>query len=1276
MASTRNGRSARHTTAAVAFTQVELLVVIGIIAMLAAVLLPSAESARSDDKPGRGAAAQARHVGQTVSAVSQPKVRSSPTASVLNDLRMTTSATMPTAHVNASVAVTGPPNDLCTDAIHVAVPSSTAGTTVDATIDVGFPSPCGDDDGIFAPGVWYSVTGTGHTMSATTCNAATNYDSQLTVYCPNCATPQCVTGNDDACGPSPGYQSRVTWCSQLGQTYFILVHGYDVLDVGPFQLDVSTNGVACSPPVDCQPPSPCDLTCGPNQIPENEANCGLPNDTINGGCNSTPNVFLPIACGESYCGTAAFNGSARDTDWYKLVLAAPTTVTWTVSAEFAFLAGVVETAGVDSCLGVSGFRAFDFGSACETVSVISNLPAGTWYLFVAPDFAGPVVPCGRIYRAALTCEDEPETSCCLPDGTCRSEVTPSDCRQAGGVPLGPTSGCQGDHNSDGIDDACFAEPCAQCGPGQHWIHNPPCPPGGTGSDTLPSGAVAGIDLNDDCIADVNFVVGGPVTIRKRGPFDDSGQYPGLRPVDGHLDVIDTEIVAMTLTGGGVTLVAGAGLGATPLLPSRGTVAEQGGNPALADSFFDVFFEIEYAPGQYAYNRTAVRVQTVIECLPPDGIYAHVTGCLPLFTSPHPGQGTFVGNLVSANHFTYPGCCFGDQCHELPTQVCEGEGGKVVPSCLGDADDNGVDDACEQGACCIPSCGPGGVCPAIENCQGNPTCYCFRIAEDGGNCASDFFCNEHLNCPNGNSDCPPGEVCYVETCCTVPTCGPAECETPSTAAPLDPNTGPTAGGGPSEVSGNPNPVSECVETTRVRCENLGGVFQGAHTVCTPETCAPGAVEIDRFPNTTAQMDLQLPDGTSYLIDLSGPTTVHVFFEGPVEGMADDDNGNNLDEVRTEMVDMQLTGLSPVGPVLVRLHPTKPSRGIIEETVDTQTGRLDVPPFAPNGTANSFFDVFFEIHVQGLVFHTQEPKRMSSVITHKPPAPGDTYENPDKIPLLDEFGNETGITIGAGSHTPNPKCGSPGTGDCYAPHESPFCNNERCCECVCAEVPACCEEGWTLNCAELARLICVQPTVVKWESVVTHTGPAPPNGPVGPVALEILATGFSEPRSAVSTIVVTFDHPIDPDSADADNVNLCGRNLDGPLDLSGIAISVGLSPDNTKMEIKFDPGLPNYARYSISLKGLRGRCGGLVKAGTGGLSRVFTALQGDYTNDRRVNATDLGGVRNLVPTNPINPATLNEVRGDPNSSGNINATDLGLIRGRVGQDAREIPDPVCP
>ena len=86
--------------------------------------------------------------------------------------------------ITAGTAKAQPANDLCTDAIGpLAVPSTTAGTTIAATIDIVAPF-C--ETAVTSPGVWYTVIGTGNTMTVSTCNDAT-YDNKISVYCGDCA---------------------------------------------------------------------------------------------------------------------------------------------------------------------------------------------------------------------------------------------------------------------------------------------------------------------------------------------------------------------------------------------------------------------------------------------------------------------------------------------------------------------------------------------------------------------------------------------------------------------------------------------------------------------------------------------------------------------------------------------------------------------------------------------------------------------------------------------------------------------------------------------------------------------------------------------------------------------------------------------------------------------------------------------------------------------------------------------------------------------------------
>lgn len=442
-------------------------------------------------------------------------------------------------------------------------------------------------------------------------------------------------------------------------------------------------------------------------------------------------------------------------------------------------------------------------------------------------------------------------SCCLPLGGC-TNLPLADCEGQGGAALPAGSTCQGDNDGDGIDDACYAPPCVQCGPGPHWIDVPGCPPGGSGQDTLPSGAVLGIDTNFDCIADTNVIAGGPATIRKLGNFDDATFFPGTRPIDGHLDVIDTEIIGMSLTGGGVTLRAGTMSGsAQPLQASRGVVAEQPSNPNLADSFFDVFFEIEISPGTYGYNHAPIRVAQTIDCMPPKGNYYHLGGCVPLYSSPIPGAGVLIGNLVQANHFTYPSCCSsafpGGCANNIPVSQCQGT---PVPNCLGDNNANGVDDACDPqctrdpttptgcSELCPPPVGANDQClPVSAGCNphqagscGVLTCECqdptvCHLVSD----ATGYHCEG--GCPN-----PPGGTCTLLG--TGAFDNPMRCDCVGS-----PGCVPNADASDCEPAACPNPA---VETCHKKCVKIDADGNVEVTDCECEPANDCHVEIHQGP----------------------------------------------------------------------------------------------------------------------------------------------------------------------------------------------------------------------------------------------------------------------------------------------------------------------------------------------------------------------------------------------------------------------------------------------
>ena len=137
--------------------------------------------------------------------------------------------------VTCVTPITPPANDECTNAIAVTCGSSTAGTTIDATVGTDPIALCGTAPS--APGVWYSITGTGADLTVSTCGSSTPYDTKLNVYSGSCGSLTCIGGNDDDSG-CPSYTSSFTFTSTNGTDYLIMVNGYGGV-TGDFDLQVT-----------------------------------------------------------------------------------------------------------------------------------------------------------------------------------------------------------------------------------------------------------------------------------------------------------------------------------------------------------------------------------------------------------------------------------------------------------------------------------------------------------------------------------------------------------------------------------------------------------------------------------------------------------------------------------------------------------------------------------------------------------------------------------------------------------------------------------------------------------------------------------------------------------------------------------------------------------------------------------------------------------------------------------------------------------------------------
>lgn len=274
---------------------------------------------------------------------------------------------------------------------------------------------------------------------------------------------------------------------------------------------------------------------------------------------------------------------------------------------------------------------------------------------------------------------QPQSNCCFTtdvdgdrDLDCVNAPTREHCLAEGGVMFFPTDVCvpapghapkfgdycvPKDQQQHKLID-CPANPppsgpwdcCGACLPGANWVDT--CAPGDDSLD--PTWAEVGLDTNLDGVVDQSLLMSGPMTVRRGAPA---------------AGIIQTEIISMSLTGGGVTLRAGTQtIGINPAVqPTTGRVTEQVTNNTLADSFFDVFFEIDLGGGQKLYNQTALRVAGVIQCVPPSAAFRKV-GNQPVSLFAAPSGGSEVARVVDVKHFTDPNppgtgaCC-------LPNNGC-------------------------------------------------------------------------------------------------------------------------------------------------------------------------------------------------------------------------------------------------------------------------------------------------------------------------------------------------------------------------------------------------------------------------------------------------------------------------------------------------------------------------------------------------------------------------------------------------------------------------------
>ena len=282
------------------------------------------------------------------------------------------------------------------------------------------------------------------------------YDTKIWVYDGTCATGYVVACNDDYYSD---YVSAIFNLSVLtGHTYYIVVDGYGG-DCGDYVITVSEHQI-------------CDVVCPTGGIPEGEPDCGTDYvDNYNGGCNSNPVVFQDINCNTTICGTSGtylYTGlNYRDTDWFRLVITAPTTLTWKAVAEFP-LQTLLLDAGTENC---SDYTTLDYRQVnpCDTATIVWDVQPGVYWLWVGPSVYDSY-PCPLEFVMMVECEEATTGACC-------NDFDPYDCQL-----LTPTDCANlADHTFQGLGTNCGPpNPCLPAPPndectGAIAVTAPDCP---------------------------------------------------------------------------------------------------------------------------------------------------------------------------------------------------------------------------------------------------------------------------------------------------------------------------------------------------------------------------------------------------------------------------------------------------------------------------------------------------------------------------------------------------------------------------------------------------------------------------------------------------------------------------------------------------------------------------------------------------------------------------------------------------------------------------------
>ncbi|MEK6644414.1 MAG: hypothetical protein AABZ08_10945 [Planctomycetota bacterium] len=220
--------------------------------------------------------------------------------------------------------------------------------------------------------------------------------------------------------------------------FFDPIRADDCVNPVEYRLQVS-NVAAC---FTCNVACPGGSTPDPEMLPVPP--CFNYVDQVNAGCSAfsvADQVFIPIACGQTYCGTSAtyqvgepcgpttcppgetcvsgicqgpLGNIKRDNDWYRIQITQPMRLSWTVNSTFPATLQIIQSPS-NNCLDQAVIANTVSIAQCATVSASADLCVGWAYLVVVPTNELGVA-CGSLYYATLTCGPASSAvACCKGD---------------------------------------------------------------------------------------------------------------------------------------------------------------------------------------------------------------------------------------------------------------------------------------------------------------------------------------------------------------------------------------------------------------------------------------------------------------------------------------------------------------------------------------------------------------------------------------------------------------------------------------------------------------------------------------------------------------------------------------------------------------------------------------------------------------------------------------------------------------------------------------------